>query len=75
MQVFGMAALFGLMLGFLFGVGCASAVMYAIYMGGYRKAVEYSQESVYTTRFQQAMEKLSARRARAQASLKYWRGR
>ena len=26
-------------LGFMFGVGCALAVLYAIYLGGYRKAV------------------------------------
>jgi hypothetical protein len=42
MEVFGMAALFGLILGFMFGVGCAAAVIYTIYMGGYRKAVSDS---------------------------------
>ena len=42
MEVFGFAALFGLILGFMFGVGCAAAVMYTIYMGGYRKAIEDS---------------------------------
>jgi len=26
--------------GFFFGVGCALAVMYSIYLGGYRAAVE-----------------------------------
>jgi hypothetical protein len=26
--------------GFFFGVGCSLAVMYSIYMGGYRAAVE-----------------------------------
>lgn len=30
----------GWFLGFMFGVGCALAVMYSIYRGGYRKAVE-----------------------------------
>lgn len=30
----------GWFLGFMFGVGCALAVMYSIYLGGYRKAVE-----------------------------------
>jgi len=29
----------GFFLGFFFGVGCALAVMYSIYMGGYRAAV------------------------------------
>ena len=32
-------ALIGFFLGFAFGVGCALAVMYSIYMGGYRAAV------------------------------------
>lgn len=30
----------GWFLGFTFGVGCALAVVYSIYRGGYRKAVE-----------------------------------
>ncbi|MFC6644996.1 hypothetical protein ACFQBQ_05190 [Granulicella cerasi] len=29
-------------LGFVFGVGCALAVMYSIYMGGYRAALRDS---------------------------------
>jgi hypothetical protein len=33
-------ALIGFFLGFVFGVGCALAVMYSIYMGGYRAAVK-----------------------------------
>lgn len=32
-------SLIGFFLGFAFGVGCALAVMYSIYMGGYRAAV------------------------------------
>jgi ABC-type antimicrobial peptide transport system permease subunit len=35
-------ALIGFFLGFAFGVGCALAVMYSIYMGGYRAAVRDS---------------------------------
>jgi hypothetical protein len=42
MEVFGMACLFGLILGFMFGVGCAMAVLYSVYMGGYRKGIEDS---------------------------------
>ncbi len=30
----------GFFLGFGFGVGCALAVMYSIYMGGYRAAIK-----------------------------------
>jgi hypothetical protein len=36
---FAVANLIGVCLGFLFGVGCALAVMYSIYMGGYRAAL------------------------------------
>jgi hypothetical protein len=35
--------LIGVFLGFVFGVGCALAVMYSIYMGGYRAAVRDAQ--------------------------------
>ena len=37
---FSSSALIGVFLGFVFGVGCALAVMYSIYMGGYRAAVK-----------------------------------
>jgi hypothetical protein len=36
-------AIIGFLFGFGFGVGCALAVMYSIYMGGYRAAVRESQ--------------------------------
>ena len=34
-----MGAMIGFFLGFVFGVGCALAVMFSIYMGGYRAAL------------------------------------
>ncbi len=34
--------LIGMFLGFVFGVGCALAVMYTIWTGGYKRAVEHS---------------------------------
>ncbi|HEX6494938.1 MAG TPA: hypothetical protein VF018_05610 [Acidobacteriaceae bacterium] len=34
--------LMGMFLGFVFGVGCALAVMYTIWTGGYKRAVEHS---------------------------------
>jgi len=37
------SVLIGVFLGFVFGVGCALAVMYSIYMGGYRAAVRDAQ--------------------------------
>lgn len=36
-------AAIGFFFGFVFGVGCALAVMYSIYMGGYRAAIRDSQ--------------------------------
>lgn len=37
------AALIGFFLGFAFGVGCALAVLFSIYMGGYRAALRDSR--------------------------------
>jgi hypothetical protein len=39
--MFGLAVsvILGVCLGFMFGVGCALAVMYSIFMGGYRAAL------------------------------------
>ncbi|MEZ2345407.1 hypothetical protein [Terriglobus sp. RCC_193] len=39
MYGFAISTLIGVALGFMFGVGCALAVMYSIYMGGYREAL------------------------------------
>jgi len=58
MEVFGMAALFGLILGFMFGVGCAFAVLYTIYMGGYRKALQESLLAEKPKRYLANMEKV-----------------
>jgi hypothetical protein len=49
----------GFFLGFAFGVGCALAVMYSIYMGGYRAAVRDSQLASPPERYRQTLEKLS----------------
>ncbi len=51
------SALIGVFLGFAFGVGCALAVMYSIYNGGYRKAVEESLMAVQPERFLRARQK------------------
>jgi hypothetical protein len=61
MEVFGMAALFGLILGFMFGVGCAAAVIYTIYMGGYRKGMEDSLCSVKPARYSNNINKVRAK--------------
>jgi hypothetical protein len=55
-------ALIGFFLGFGFGVGCALAVMYSIYMGGYRAAVKDSVAATAPERLLRAREKLLGRR-------------
>ena len=62
---FGPAVILGLCFGFMFGIGCSLAILYSIYLGGYRKAVEDSIEPVRPKKFTQALEKLYARRAQA----------
>jgi hypothetical protein len=58
MNVFASAAI-GCFLGFLFGVGCSLAVMYSIYMGGYRAAVRDSQIQPRPERLTRALDKLA----------------
>jgi hypothetical protein len=48
---------FGFFLGFAFGVGCALAVMYSIYMGGYRAAVRDSLLAEPPERYRSALAK------------------
>lgn len=50
---------FGSFLGFMFGVGCALAVMYSIYMGGYRAAVKDFQLNPAPERLTRALAKLA----------------
>jgi hypothetical protein len=52
------SAAIGCFLGFLFGVGCSLAVMYSIYMGGYRAAVKDSQTNPLPERLSRALAKL-----------------
>jgi hypothetical protein len=61
MEVFGFSALFGLILGFMFGVGCAAAVIYTIYMGGYRKGLADSMQDEKPKRYLDNIEKVRAR--------------
>jgi hypothetical protein len=65
MTSFGPAALFGLCFGFVFGIGCSLAVMYSIYLGGYRKGIEDSLAPKKSQRFHAALEKIHARRAKS----------
>jgi len=55
------SAAIGFFLGFAFGVGCALAVMYSIYMGGYRAAVKDSVLNHPPERFVTAVRKASVK--------------
>ncbi len=68
MVSFGPAAILGLCFGFFWGIGCSLAVLYSIYLGGYRKGVEDSLATQKSKRFSQALEKIRARRAKAAAA-------
>ena len=57
---FPLGALIGFFLGFAFGVGCALAVMYSIYMGGYRAAVREMRAAEPTDRLKEALAKVDA---------------
>ena len=60
------SALIGFFLGFAFGIGCALAVMYTIYMGGYRAAVKDSLLSTPPERLVAARTKALSAAARAE---------
>ncbi len=61
---FGTATLIGLCCGFLWGIGCSLAILYSIYLGGYRKGVEESLAEEKPERYRRALEKIEARRAK-----------
>jgi hypothetical protein len=50
--------LIGVFLGFAFGVGCALAVMYSIYMGGYRAAVRDGHLATPPPRYRKALQRV-----------------
>ena len=52
-------SILGFFFGFAFGVGCALAVMYSIYRGGYRAAVRDSQLANPPDTYRKAIETLT----------------
>ena len=56
------APFFGFFLGFAFGVGCALAVMYSIFLGGYRAAVRDASLAEPPDRLLKQRAKLAAAR-------------
>jgi hypothetical protein len=68
MNTFGSATVFGACLGFLWGIGCSLAVMYSIYLAGYRKAIKESLAKEQPVRYVEALRKIEAKKARKQAA-------
>ena len=62
MSDFSAYGLLGLCIGFFWGIGCSLAILYSIYLGGYRKAVEDSLAEVKPRRFDDALKKIRSRR-------------
>lgn len=62
-----LVSVIGFFMGFGFGVGCALAVMYSIYTGGYRKAMEDSLREEKSERYLQLLPKIQAKLARERA--------
>ena len=56
-------AVVGLCVGFMWGIGCSLAILYSIYLGGYRKAVEDSLATENSERFRTALRRIDLRRA------------
>ena len=65
-----MGVFYNIMLGYFFGfalgVGCALAVFYAIYSGGYRKAVEHSLQQQKPKRYLEEMAAALKRKEKAE---------
>lgn len=65
MTDFGPAAIVGLCIGFMWGIGCSLAILYSIYLGGYRKAVEDSLSATKSKRWNETLKRVEQRRAKA----------
>jgi hypothetical protein len=61
MDSFTPAALLGLCLGFLWGTGCSLAILYSIFLGGYRKGIEDSFKEQKPKRYLEALKKIEAK--------------
>ena len=57
------SAVIGWFFGFAFGVGCSLAVLYSIYMGGYRAALRDSRTEPPPERLTRALARLSQQAA------------
>ena len=67
MVSFGPAALIGLCIGFMWGIGCSLAILYSIYLGGYRKGVEEALSEKKPQRYFDALKRIRERQPRRQS--------
>jgi hypothetical protein len=65
MNAFGPAAVLGLIFGFMWGIGCSLAILYSIYLGGYRKGIEESLAARKSKRYQRALEKIQTKQEKS----------
>lgn len=65
---FGPAAIIGLCIGFMWGIGCSLAILYSIYLGGYRKGVQDSLSDRKPQRYIDALKRIRERQAKHQSS-------
>jgi hypothetical protein len=65
MTAFTPSALIGLCIGFIWGIGCSLAILYSIYLGGYRKAVEDSLAEQKPPRFVRTLARIRSRNGNA----------
>jgi hypothetical protein len=68
MTDFGPAAVVGLCIGFMWGIGCSLAILYSIYLGGYRKAVEDSLLPEKSKRWRETLKRIEERHAQTEAN-------
>ncbi len=61
MTSFSVGAILGVALGFLFGIGCAAAVLYTIFLAGYRRAVQDALHGGTAARYREHMRKLQTK--------------
>ena len=69
MSGFGGWAFIGLMFGFMWGIGCSLAILYSIFLAGYRKGVEESMAEKKSQRYLRAIEKIGNRRTASRPSI------
>jgi hypothetical protein len=69
LNAFGPAVVLGLIFGFMWGIGCSLAIMYSIFLGGYRRAIKESLAQPQPLRYLKAFAKIQAKRQKKAASL------